>query len=148
VTINSWFGDRQGTYDVLGYLAPAVADVPLAVEMTHESGAVTLFHTKTDASGHYAQVIGAHGYTRRGRYSVQVFTSAGGGRGGSRGADSQPRRREVRKSGVRAAAGPAGQPGRQASEPAGCQSDDEQAVLESPTEYWSEGAVPNRRRSS
>ena len=78
VTINSWFGDRQGTYDVLGNLVPAVADVPLAVEMTHESGAVTLFHTKTDASGHYAQVIGAYGYTRRGRYSVQVFTAAGG----------------------------------------------------------------------
>ena len=79
VAIHTAFADRHGAYVVLGNLVPPVPDVPLAIEVTHESGAVTLFHAQTDGLGNYSQSIGVYGTVKLGRYSVQVHTAAGGG---------------------------------------------------------------------
>lgn len=79
VAIFTTFGDRHGSCMVVGNLVPPLADVPLTIEVTHESGAVTLFHGKTDGSGNYAQSIGVYGSMKLGRYSLQVHTARGGG---------------------------------------------------------------------
>ena len=61
-----------------GELVPPLENVPLAIELTHESGAVTLFHTNTDILGTYVRRLGLVGAMKIGRYSVQVFTASGG----------------------------------------------------------------------
>jgi len=78
VVIHTAIVDRHGAYVVSGNLVPPVADVPLAIELTHESGAVTLFQTQTDSLGNYSKSIGVYGTVKRGRYSVQVHTAGGG----------------------------------------------------------------------
>jgi hypothetical protein len=81
VEIHTQAADRHGSYIVYGNLVPAVPDVPLAIEVTHESGHLTLFYATTDSSGNYSKSIGVYGTVKLGRYSVQVHTAAGGDAG-------------------------------------------------------------------
>jgi hypothetical protein len=78
VAIRTRVGEGHGAYFVSGDLVPPVANVPLAIELTHETGAVTLFHSLTDGMGTYARTIGVFGSVKRGHYSVQVHTASGG----------------------------------------------------------------------
>jgi hypothetical protein len=78
VAINTRVREGKGTYYVTGELVPPLENVPLAIEVIHESGAVTLFHTNTDILGTYVRTLGSVGAMKTGRYSVQVFTAPGG----------------------------------------------------------------------
>jgi hypothetical protein len=81
VEIHTQAVDRHGAYVIYGNLVPPVANVPLAIEVTHESGHMTLFYSATDSSGSYSKSIGVYGTVKLGTYSVQVHTAGGAGAG-------------------------------------------------------------------
>ena len=85
VEIHTQAVDRHEAYVVYGNLVPPMPAVPLAIEVTHESGHMTLFYAATDISGNYSKSIGVPGTVKLGRYSVAGAHGAGGRCGGTSG---------------------------------------------------------------